>query len=840
MLTNLKNNKGWAMPTVIIVVTVLVIICAALLNNTVQSYHYVGSQDNIGNTYLAGEAALDRWFNVLSAKAENNNFHESYPGDADMEEASNIEAFANYVINEIRQYLNTNGFLSQAIDIEGVSNEEVTNEATVVINDINNDIKLIGYRVDGDKIIITIGIQATAKYSKLSSRFKAFDKQVYGQMEFVFKLPEDPKFKLLGPVYSFGDLFVSGYVNETTFLDTNAYIRGDTYVFGSYPEDIAQPQQWYYGGIFASNRANITIDGNAYVRSFIRTGKFLQNQDNSWIRITKDAICQSIQLFGDGDRALVYRNAYTFDDLEVNGEDAVIGINGSFIGLSRGRDLHDESSAIVNSAPIHNLYSPASFLSRIFINGDVLNRGGTFKIDEEGKTVGQIEDASIAWDNRGDFGGNAYYKTYVGDWTDYHNTLINDYMDNLGKVGGFLNLFQIWNVQGESNVENWFIGALGVRQEKRNVLLGREVPSKISGYWDYEIVGNDKVYRNNFIDNAGGDDEDYYTKLDMISIKNLYSNEDKFVLDNIYTTDNSTGKLKLRYGNNTWENLVRFNDFRDGGLPVYEDELNLLIEGIDDSGDKIPGVNCIKDDLLKLTHFFATRDYPEGVNKRAGSPWIVSVNSTFRETLNDLETLVGVHSSNEETKYYILDVASLPVSYNANEIYDINYLYNIYHESISEGPGSLYDKRYENEDDNKYYLIVNSNPNVNLAVSGTFNGIIFTAGKVYLRNGADIWGSVIAAGYTKSNGDPDLNYIKVVNQADVDILNNGGKASIIVEPGARVKIDFYLGNDDNSDIAVGERVDNLNGTDLDFLSRAARKRLLGKFERQGLNLSDIF
>ena len=35
-------------------------------------------------------------------------------------------------------------------------------------------------------------------------------------------------------------------------------------------------------------------------------------------------------------QVLVYRNAYTFDDLEINGANSIIAINGSYVGMSTG------------------------------------------------------------------------------------------------------------------------------------------------------------------------------------------------------------------------------------------------------------------------------------------------------------------------------------------------------------------------------------------------------------------------------------------------------------------------------------------------------------------------
>lgn len=819
----IRNNKGWAMPVVIITVTIMVILSVALISNITQSYHFTNSQDTIGDTYFAGEGALEKWFNTLSNEASVD-LSVSYTGDADMSDASNVLDYAEWILSKIKDSLQD----KLEIDIEGT-----TTKAVVEIDDV----KIMGYGIDDstNEIVMTIGIQASARYSRSSSRYKAYDKKVYGQMELRFKLPEDPSFKLLGPVYSFGDFMVNGYDKDNDEIRVvNTDIRGDVYVFGSYPDKILQPQQWYYGGIFALNKANLTIDGNAYSRSFIRTGKYLQDNDESSIIIKKDAICQSIQLFGDGDRVLVYRNAYTFDDLEVNGEDSVIGINGSFIGLNRGRSFHDESSAIVNSAPIHNLLSDASLFSRIIINGDVLNRGGTFKIDEEGDSqgegLGQIEDASLAWDISGGFGGNAYYKTYKeNDFQALYHEKLREY-NKSGNISGFLNLFQVWNVRSRNNVENWFKNdALAARgsgdgNPRGNKLTEFDVnviPTSISGYWEYEIAGNDRLYIRNL------EDENYRQ---MNVIQHLSNN---FVLDNIYSIGN---KNVLKYGNTTWSNMldkiesegVTLENDYDLYLTHYVDELNKLIEGeeLDEEGND----GGIKGDLLKLTHFFAERKYPESATK--GSSWYAKANNTFEETLDKLISLAARESDNE----YILYVPIKPPA-----IYDIDTIYSEVY------PGeTLYNKRVEDnyEEDKHYYLVINSDPGVTLAVSDKFNGIIFTAGKVHLKDGADIRGAIVAAGMLDIDGDPDVNAIRVT-EGNVANLNNGDMASIYSD-GENVKIDFYLGCEPYTDFSIGldetsQKVDSFDvNTDKDFVSRAARVRLLKKFSELDIDLTDIF
>ena len=125
----------------------------------------------------------------------------------------------------------------------------------------------------------------------------------------------------------------------------------------------------------------------------------------------------------------MYRNAYTFVDLEINSENSILFINGSYVGLTKGREdgeltPHDNLSGIVNSAIIHNLLSEPSQKSRIFIGGDVIVPGGTMRINpENGEAIGQIEDASTAWWDY-TIGNGPFYRLYYAnddeDPEDYH------------------------------------------------------------------------------------------------------------------------------------------------------------------------------------------------------------------------------------------------------------------------------------------------------------------------------------------------------------------------------------------------------------------------------------
>jgi hypothetical protein len=108
-------------------------------------------------------------------------------------------------------------------------------------------------------------------------------------------------------------------------------IIGDVKVYGTTPEKPRRMQQEYYGGVYALEKAQMRIEGNAFVRNFIRTGKYMDyvndadldlKSDDSTINIIGSAIAQCVQVFGKNDRITVMKDAFTFDDVEMNGENS--------------------------------------------------------------------------------------------------------------------------------------------------------------------------------------------------------------------------------------------------------------------------------------------------------------------------------------------------------------------------------------------------------------------------------------------------------------------------------------------------------------------------------------
>ncbi len=851
-----KNKKGASLITVMIILTVLTLLSVVLVDMSIQGLVLSKRSKNIDFAYYAGESSIENWFSEIKKLLSDPTVGNDYPsGFVDITltggvgQAKSIENYANWLIF---QEFNLNSLSTQYIDISNVASP-----VTSLSGDNFAEVELEGVKIgdvrvktaSNDTIIVSIELVAVSNYFPASSPYQAGNKQIFAKRDFEVKIPLPSEGFLTGAIFSVRDFYVSGEDKSNSVVN----VKGDVNVFGSFTPNYKNPSQHYYGGIYALKKANLNIDGNAYSRSFIRTGRYAAKygsyftdtsySDSSEIRIKKDAVAQSLQIFGSDDRVVVYRNAYTFDDLEMNGLESVLAVNGSFFGLSRGgsHDSHDESSAIVNSAIIHHAYTTdlmnRAKKSRIVVNGDVILGGGTFKVVTEdeatvdnpvGSRVGQIEDASIAW-HKDEY---PYYKEFnaTGSWSDegnYHNALRREYRINNSNISGFMNLFQKWSIKGnELEIDDWLSQIDRERNNIAPITFDDSNPTKIRGYWNYEIAANGKIYqkfRPGYAENPSSSDSEYR--------QDLFVNNSEYRIENIFDTNN-----KLTFGGAYWNSI--------NGAPAGDYEKIFMN----------PGANLdnMLQELKAYVEQLASREY-------GTSEWDAKDNGKFNEMLKKFDNTWS--SAAASNPYYLLiDKTELTSLTPSIDSIDINDAFRDYHCNTTGMPDPIdvYSECAVTPRDKKYYLLVNKNPELELKISGPYNGIIFTAGRVVLENGANIYGSIISAGGGYYDGvnfkcfDPtssDVNSLKVNSESDVENkLDDGDLAGIIFKAGAdneEVYIDFYLGAPTEQDVIDAAKVINSGlvptGEPEDYyLNRAARLNLLQKFKDNSIDLYNIF
>lgn len=870
----LKSKKGATLVTVVIIVTVLVLLGSILMDIVLNNLVLTKRHMNIDFAYYAGESAIENWISVIYSQIKNDSVTSGFTGDVSLTNNDSREDYAEHIVQKIKA---ANVLEDLWIDVSNESDKLVATTASATSAHVEFiDIVLEDTKWDssmGNSIDIYIGIKAKSSFSLPDTSYKTGNKEVYAIKPFRVQCPS--RNFLESAVWAVGDFYINGNDKGKT-----AKVKGDVFTFGSYAKNTNDMKQELFGGIYALNGGMLNVYGNAYSRSFIRTGPYATVGDNSTLTIYKDAIAQCIQVFGDGDKIVGLRNAYTFDDIEINGENSLVAINGSFFGLTKGgmNPNHDESSAVVNSTIIHSIKrwlsipgGDPSLGSRVVINGDVILGGSTMKVDvadgvdedEDGNdenVIGPIENASLAYNTSA---GVPQYKLYY-DWKEAHN--YHDFLRGASaNINGYLNQFQVWNIVDPFNstgVSQW-IDRMD-KERKEPAELGdyeKSVDTHIKGWWAYEIIGNGKLYQNDGLDpDKKFFSSDYYVK----SVSDIGS----YRLDNIFDDDGT-----IKYGSKQWD--FREHDTSKDKIIIEKDGVEIeyyvnefLFGTLDGT---LRGIcDDIKSDLEAKVNRFVVRNYDD-------IEWDVTPTDEFHKILVALKTKYDQASSDDKEHILYLDREAASGNKDIKELFDSEYgisdIYNVCADSRVDAVNG----------DTQYFIVVNANPQLHLKVSGEFNGIIVTAGKIYLKDKASIYGSIIAAGDGFYPVDADGNYLKdtdgneifyprakaVSSDAslnEVDHLNAGDYAAVIIsidddDGDGDIKppyVDFYLGlaGDEGSeytedglknvvDTAVNENgyfkpEDPSESDDLIYLNRAARVNLLEKFLKWNINLYDIF
>ncbi|MFZ5989249.1 MAG: hypothetical protein ACOYWZ_19315, partial [Bacillota bacterium] len=703
MLKLFRNNRGSTMVTVVIVTTVLIILSLLLLDSALQGISMARRSEHIDYTYYAGQSAIEKWFATIKKEENNVNFYATYGALVDITDPASIQNYVDWIIN--------NKLPNNLLSTENI-NVLNSSAAEIKIKDIKN-MGTGPITIVGNKVEIDIGITAEAGYENLSAKLNSQDKLLFAKKKFQFPIPQVSSptgsgFMLEAPLYSIADLYVSAKNGLSKYSGFNASIYGDSYVFGTSSKNIIVPYQYFFGGIYAIDGAHLDIYGNAYSRSFIRAGSYLRSlstsnyyKDESSILIRKDAIAQCIQGFGNDDKIVVYRNAYTFDDMELNGENSIIAVNGSYVGLTPFEsgsvpNNHDTSSSIVNTAILHHYFSDASMMSRIVVNGDVLIGGTTYKIDPlTGVAVNEIENASLAFKE-----GLPYYKYSEGTYanTDAYHLGLRGASD----IKGFANIFQKWTPLNlsltsiETNIQNWLADINSVRKVGYNSFSGT-VPTNISGFWTSEIAANDTLYRNgyNLADNNSNRASLSYLTASSYILDNIYvSNNLKYTGSGSYDTDSD--------GTNTTGYWNQIEDWSPSNADAHgRNSINIF--GI---------FNQIKQDLLGKVHFFAEREYPvfSGTASAAvGRSWTIGLpaatNDNFNNIYQELKSRSGALSPRPNFIHMDQGFTTNPLYSGLDDIQEIHA--KLKYSGITPAPSpDLYQKCFNSRTTNDDYYFV--------------------------------------------------------------------------------------------------------------------------------------
>lgn len=883
-----KLQKGSAIVIMIVTIAVMMLISVSFLSSSSYTYKFTKALGDADSTFFAAESASRRWFSLTRETVENNQY---YAINHELEYKKEAE-YVESVLNEIR---GESGWKEQ-IKVNGDNGRVYTCDfGRFEIYSAERKTGTLGSLIGKPVVRAEVGLLSVSNCTLAESPEVITTNNKRLLFQDVIEIPYFAPIKLTSAVLSIGDVVAQGvdYGTPSGVL-AESIIIGDVNSFGSFPSMTLSPKQYFFGGIMAIRNAKLNIFGNAYTRGFVRVGAYidaatglLKVLDESEINVTKDILAQCIQTFSRKGKIYAYRNAYTLDDLEINGEESIVGINGSFFGLNDNKDAtnHDETSCILNSSALHYTMETTS-LSRVVINGDVVLAGSGYKIKQDGTGDFEIESAGLIFPEENDgFTSRLPCYKYEDEIIKFagaepSDRYINFLKNSMIRKFGYVNIIQGHNPiatgygpsSSYTDIEDWKKEIDLLRsdpavqyknkwpvseyfKQPKSALLKNE----ISGITGSTIVGaNDGLYW----------DDDYTSDPALVTgvkgsvIKPRWLNLD-YSLDGFTPSD-----LAVSYISPTGTGLNIHNPLDEEIYAELTTNVQADMETFWKSYWKDRGIhdwdeywqfaknNTLFSPTANISEYIDVMKSKEGL----GYGWSAGYNSH----LPNLKNLI-------ESKLNTLATRSYPAMGFTAWNYDMRTTIKETIEKIEalqKKIGTFGDNIIIIEDDltasatetplnvgtlacgydnSEPYLVVCKDPNVDVIVNGTFRGIILAKGRVRIQKNGKVLGSVIATGRfgndkNKSTADGKL-YMNTFSQLDLggvnmmNNLNNGEYAGVILEAnvgaGTMPTVDFYYGeNTDNTTL-----YNNLSNA---YSNWMGRDFLLKKFNDVGVPLYQIF
>ncbi|NLN65326.1 MAG: hypothetical protein GX144_07960 [Clostridiaceae bacterium] len=690
----LWNTTGNAMPLVMLLVMVLLLVGGSVAYSTMQMFTITrdGYHDQLA--YIAAENTVENSIADLLDTITQTDYAASrgviYSGND------------NQYLNELIAQINADTLIRKDYNVK-VHDE--MNEAQVSVRFDRFDSTT--FTNTGSKLIFPL--QITAQSEMVDDAFKSYGRKVVAVRDFEVSIYS--KFTLRGAAYTLGDLIVTE--GKDINIDGNhSTIQGDIYAFGTGLDKTNRMQQYYLGGVCAMENSILHVkNGSIFTRNLVRSGTFDDSDGLSAkanIIVDNDVVAQGIQVFGSNDNIVVCRDAYTFDDVEMNGANSIIAINRNYFGLCEGRENeHDASSSVINVAPMYGT-SPEYRRSRSVINGDVFINGVTFRVEEDGgeTTAGhKLESVAMNWMPNASGEYKPFHLAKNIPFNSTQNAYNQRIEDNLSDLDGFSVLWKVnWaydnagpDVKGNWELwKNWIsdiksaVNPANGISNNNNAAIG--VPSSIAlrGYCNLGIAANNRFYQFN------------ETNFDTSHISTVYLD----VVHKIEYLSNpdETAKM-LQMDPSDWWSYTSL----DIGIPKKLDDLMNL--------------------LMSHVQVFASKQASGGEYnyqlKRA--PNGVTEFGRLKQRLSD-----PTEFPNDPFHRCVLSIPDDGMEVDKQTFIN-QVLENAY---ISSG------QNYQDY----HFLVVNQDPENTLIVSDEFSGLIFTVGKVIIEENGVVNGSIIAAG----------------------------------------------------------------------------------------------
>lgn len=711
-------TTGNALPLVLMLVLVVMLVGGSVAYSTMQMYTISrgGFHDQLA--YIAAENAIERSISNLKKVIT----VQGYPGSKGVFFTGDVDSFLDSLILAINA--DSNIVKSYLVKVHGNLNEA---RVTVSFERFGSNAQYTGDR-------IRFPIQITAKADMEDEAFSSYGRTAVAVRE--IEIPVYTKFRLNGAIYTLGDLVIKGG-HPTNSEHTT--IVGDIYAFGTGLDKANRMEQYYTGGVCAIENSILHVEGSIFTRNLVRAGTFDDSDggeaSSASIIVDEDVVAQGVQVFGTNDNIVVIRDVYTFDDVEMNGANSYIAINGNFFGLNPGDgSVHDSSSAMVNMAPTYGTDQPLQE-SRIAINGQIFANGVTFRVFNDeitGEKVAGHKLESVAMAFRD--GVPLYEKENIPG-----NASTNEYLNKLNDAGEKKGFSVLWGVTWTygSVSDDWELWTAWINQIKAAANyqnnIGITIPSagNLKGYAKYGFSANNRFYKY--------DDDDY----DASEIKGT----DSVTLE----VADKVAALKTKTGAKDMLNLE----------PLDWEKYNSEYEGLPSA------MKELMDYLLAHVSVFSSKTLDNTGTYQYG--FHLANSETGKTEFNRIKDLLGNESEFPHNPY---DRCIIRLDGNDSGIYYLNNeLQSIFGDKNGNG---IIDP--EENYKNYYFLVVNLNSNKEIRVTDKFNGIIFSLGKVVVERNGEVNGAIIAAG----KGFKDSGNGVEQSAADVDDSGNARLPRVVI------------------------------------------------------------
>lgn len=285
----------------------------------------------VGSVYLYGDYSL----NVSELELHSDDLYKEHFKDYldDLEDLTPPNNLSSIISAETYIDLLNDGVSSLSVTVGDVNKfSETPGNSEYIIRDVRSEFVLLGKtkKVVTTDIVVTDEITAYP-LNTLENRISVKDNPLWQQALVAnenIHVQGNGQLTVIGNVYGYGTLPAS-------------------VVAGGATKD-AEPTE--YGGVIFDGSSQSIINGNVYSRNYVQ----LAEGSYSTVVVNDGAVYANTLIAQKDSNGLlrVNGNVYTLDDLEHNGDNADITINGSYYGYSDGSVglTHDTSSAIVINA----------------------------------------------------------------------------------------------------------------------------------------------------------------------------------------------------------------------------------------------------------------------------------------------------------------------------------------------------------------------------------------------------------------------------------------------------------------------------------------------------------